>query len=251
MKHPELSVIIPAYNEEQFLPKLLDSLGAQTFPSFEVIVVDGGSSDGTRAACRAYEKKVPNLQVKTTTKGASFQRNAGAKLATAPWLVFLDADSILFPFALEKIFSRVRGYSNGVGTGWFTSDDNWFVNMGALFLGNFLFELNRIFRCPLAPGAFTIVSRKEFIGLGGYNEDISFAEDQEFTIRAVNSGMPFIMIRKVLFRYSARRFRKYGFLTTAGMYLHSGIAFLFTGRAPAQTQQFVSGGHIYRQRKKL
>src|SRR5258706_4031142 len=89
------SVVIPALNEEKFLPKLLASLAAQTVKDFEVVVVDGSSKDKTVTVARSFAKKLPKLQV-VVSKVASLplQRNLGAKKTTGEWLIFIDADSV-------------------------------------------------------------------------------------------------------------------------------------------------------------
>ena len=100
----KLSIIIPALNEEKFLPHLLDSLVSQTGKNFEVIVVDGSSKDKTVEMVKSYAKKLPSLQVIVSKKASlPFQRNMGAKAATGEWLIFVDADSILLPYFVERV----------------------------------------------------------------------------------------------------------------------------------------------------
>src|SRR5690348_11138372 len=100
------SIIIPALNEEKFLPNLLTSLASQTKKDFEVIVVDGSSKDKTVSRARSFHKTVPGLRV-VISKIASLplQRNIGAKAAKGEWLIFVDADSILLPYFIERISS--------------------------------------------------------------------------------------------------------------------------------------------------
>lgn len=90
MSNPRFSVIIPAYNAEATLARALDSVLAQTWPAYEIIVVDDGSSDATAAVVATYDDKVRYLYQHNA--GVSAARNAGAQAATGDWLAFLDAD---------------------------------------------------------------------------------------------------------------------------------------------------------------
>ena len=85
-----ISVVIPAYNEEQALPATLRSLLAQP-GAYEVIVVDGGSTDRTCEIVRAES----NVRLLTAPKGRASQMNAGAKEAGGDLLLFLHADTVL------------------------------------------------------------------------------------------------------------------------------------------------------------
>ena len=89
-----ISVVIPALNEEKYLPQLLQSLSEQTQPDFEVVVVDGSSKDRTVELARSFSSKLPALNVIVSpTARLPLQRNLGARATSGEWLVFLDADS--------------------------------------------------------------------------------------------------------------------------------------------------------------
>lgn len=102
---PFLSVIIPAYNVEKFLPNALESVLRQTEPDFELIVVDDGSSDGTGALCDRYaarDKRVRAVHQKNA--GAHAARNAAMDLATGEYLYFMDGDD----WAEAGMFAAMR-----------------------------------------------------------------------------------------------------------------------------------------------
>ncbi|MDX9709478.1 MAG: glycosyltransferase, partial [Trichloromonas sp.] len=89
---PELSVIVPTLNEEGNLPLLLENLEQQRGISFEVIVVDGGSRDGTRILAASAANAYP-LTLVDSPPGRGIQLNAGVRQARGEWLLFLHADS--------------------------------------------------------------------------------------------------------------------------------------------------------------
>jgi glycosyltransferase involved in cell wall biosynthesis len=90
MSAPRFSVIIPAYNAKDTLARALDSVLAQSWPAFEIIVIDDGSIDATAAVAASYGEKIRYLR--QDNAGVSAARNHGARIASGDWLAFLDAD---------------------------------------------------------------------------------------------------------------------------------------------------------------
>lgn len=112
MKNPVISIIVPCYNIEQHLPKCIDSLLAQTFRDFELLLIDDGSADGTLSVCNAYKDKDSRIKVFThANNGVSFTRNRGITLATGVCIMFIDGDDYVKTTYVEKLFAR---YSEGV-----------------------------------------------------------------------------------------------------------------------------------------
>ena len=97
--NPTISVIIPAYNAEQFLEKTLDSVLAQTFRELEIIVVNDASTDGTAAIIDRYATQDPRIRVlhKVKNEGVSWARNHALELATGEYLMFVDSDDWIEP----------------------------------------------------------------------------------------------------------------------------------------------------------
>lgn len=93
-----VSVIIPVYNEAKALPAALAALASQA-GDHEVVVVDGGSTDATRALVRGC----PNIRLVCAGKGRGMQMNAGAHIARGEWLLFLHADTRLPDGALARL----------------------------------------------------------------------------------------------------------------------------------------------------
>jgi glycosyltransferase involved in cell wall biosynthesis len=89
-------VIIPAFNAERYIVETLDSLFAQTYPNIEVIVVDDGSADRTRAIIESYGKPIKYLY-QVNSGGCSKPRNEGMKIAAGDLFVFIDSDDIMAP----------------------------------------------------------------------------------------------------------------------------------------------------------
>ena len=88
-----LSVIVPIYNTEKYLNRCVDSIINQTYKDLEVILVNDGSTDGSLAICREYEKK--DVRVKVVNKengGLSSARNAGLDVSSGDYVTFVDSD---------------------------------------------------------------------------------------------------------------------------------------------------------------
>ena len=101
---PRISVIIPVYNVERYLPKCIDSVLAQRGCEFEVLLVNDGSSDGSLDVCRSYEAKDSRVRVfDKPNGGVSSARNMGLDNAVGEWIFFLDADDWLSEDAFEVL----------------------------------------------------------------------------------------------------------------------------------------------------
>lgn len=102
-----VSVVVPCYKVETYLPELADSLLSQTLRDLQIILVDDGSPDRTGAICDAYAAKDSRVTViHKPNGGVSAARNDGLSAATAPWVIFCDSDDTLPPDALERLVSR-------------------------------------------------------------------------------------------------------------------------------------------------
>ncbi|WP_312911791.1 glycosyltransferase family 2 protein [Natronosalvus caseinilyticus] len=100
---PLVSVIIPMYNEEDHIQTTINSLLAQTYPNFELILVDDGSTDGTIIKARSFiDDEQHTILRNETNMGQTFSMNRGAMHADGEFLVFHDADDISLPVRFEK-----------------------------------------------------------------------------------------------------------------------------------------------------
>lgn len=95
---PELSIIVPVYKVEKYLPKCIDSILAQTFRDFELILIDDGSPDNCGAICDEYAARDSRIKViHQKNTGVSAARNAGLDIASGTYLGFVDSDDWIEP----------------------------------------------------------------------------------------------------------------------------------------------------------
>jgi glycosyltransferase involved in cell wall biosynthesis len=242
----KLSLVIPALNEENFLPHLLTSLTKQTKQDFEVVVVDGSSKDRTVEAAQSFYPELPALKVVVSEKaGLPLQRNLGARAANGEWLVFIDADSVMLPYFVERMEWFIEKQRPVLFTSWFRPDSE--TSGDALFtlIANSFVEGSIYFHRPIAPGPLTAVRRDTFELVGGYNESLTFGEDYDLTRRITERGVALQMLRETVYEYSLRRVRREGKWRFMGLYAKAALRVLLTKKNLEHVPSYIMGGHLY------
>lgn len=110
------SIIIPAYNAASTLGKCLDSIGRQSYRDFQVLIVDDGSTDGSRAIATEYASRDPRFHLVTTAhRGTGAARNSGLDHAQGEYILYMDADdSWIRPDLLEQLNCRIESHLTDV-----------------------------------------------------------------------------------------------------------------------------------------
>lgn len=104
-RSPLVSVVVPVYRVEEYLPKCVDSLLAQTYRNLEIILVDDGSPDGSGAICDVYAARDSRIRVlHKENGGVSSARNAGLAAVTGELIAFVDGDDFVAPDIYERMY---------------------------------------------------------------------------------------------------------------------------------------------------
>lgn len=112
---PIISVIVPVYKVEPYLHQCVDSILAQTFTDFELILVDDGSPDNCGKICDTYAEQDPRVRViHQENGGLSAARNAGIDAANGAYLTFIDSDDWVVSDYLKKLYSCIKDYTADV-----------------------------------------------------------------------------------------------------------------------------------------
>jgi len=221
-KQPLVSIIIPTYNEEEYLPKLLASLAKQTFRDFEIIVADAKSTDRTRKLAKAAGARVVVGGV------PAVGRNNGAAAARGAIFIFFDAD-IELPDAgfLAATVQEFNERALDISTCRLTpmdkrATDTFFFNVYNIYTT----ALKKIL--PRMPGFCVYVRRSVHEAIEGFNEDIKLGEDHDYAQRGGKiSAFGFLQSRYI--PVSPRRFDRDGWASIAVRYLLAELHMLTVG----------------------
>ncbi len=187
---PAVSVIIPTFNRAPLVVAAVRSVFAQTLQSYEVIVVDDGSTDATEEALKLFAS-VPEFQyLRQPNSGRSAARNAGLALARGDFLLFLDSDDLLLPDALAVLHAAAAARPAAgmiVGHTQFVDEELRLLRTLAPEVeaeGGRCSAYPELIRAPFAllPGAF-IVRRDEIEAAGAFDPLSEPCEDLDFALR--------------------------------------------------------------------
>lgn len=203
---PVVSVIMPAYNVEKFIQQSIDSVMAQTFTSWELIVIDDGSTDNTVAVVKSNQDKNANIfliQQKNKKQGAA--RNAGLKIARGKFIAFLDSDDMWMPNKLEVQLRYAEKadviYCGGtIFTESVEKGKPWETEFG-LFSAREMYA--KLYTYNPIPNQAVLVNREWVTKIGYQNESMEVVgcEDWEYWIRLAKNGATFFGINDNLFLY--------------------------------------------------
>jgi glycosyltransferase involved in cell wall biosynthesis len=192
----KISVIIPAYNRADYLAEAIQSVLDQTFPDFELIIVDDGSTDNTKEVVEGFvDTRVRYLFQENG--GVSSARNSGIKAANGEYIAFLDSDDIWLP---ENLALKVNLLDSRPDIGLVCSDAYFFDNITGTVLGRRWHDqtlhdwinLNKIVVQPLkellCKGCFimpqaTMVRSQVFTTVGYFDESLPTSEDWDLFVR--------------------------------------------------------------------
>jgi glycosyltransferase involved in cell wall biosynthesis len=218
-----LTIVIPAKNEAKLIPRLLESLAKQDYSKMsntKVLVADARSTDGTPDIVMSFRDC---LNVEVIAGGMpSVGRNCGGARAVTPYILFLDADIELASSSLiRRVMERAeRDSLQCVTTNILCRDCSVFdkVMYGT---NNFFQYLSKLHR-PFATGMFMLVETKTFRELGGFHEQVHFAED--YLLSSQTNRRKFAIVRGGVYTTN-RRFEKMGHFRVARLFLATAFNF--------------------------
>ena len=203
-----LTIIIPCYNEENYIYNTLWKISRQNFQGvLRVVIADNNSTDKTLEYISKASEDFSNLQIEVVQGGkVGFARNNGASLAVTEYLLFMDADSVLIG---TDVFNEVKKYLNrydiiSVKQKSMSHDDK-----KSIWTYKILDWIRKIMPITFCTGCFFLISKKKFNELGGFDETLQNSEDFWLSKEVPKSRF------KILNEYIGqdnRRFLKFGYL---------------------------------------
>jgi len=206
-ERPAVSVVIPAYNAASFIERTLDSVLAQTFEDYEIVVVDDGSTDGTRTVVDRYiaDRKLRGMCLTQPNKRIAAARNAGMRAARAPIIALLDHDDIWLP---EKLAKTMKAFAEHPEAG-LVGHHIVMVRAGRQMrifrkgpAGERMYERLLLEGNAVSPSAASF--KKDLaLSIGGFREEERFntVEDYDFWLR-LSKVCLFYFIDEVLSQYT-------------------------------------------------
>lgn len=196
---PIVSVVIPCYNDKEYIAETLQSIRQQTFQDVEIIIVDDGSNQATKELLITLVSDKVRV-ITQENKGLSAARNIGFKEANGEFVLTIDSDDTVDPTFLEKALvilnknKSIGAVSSHVSI---FENDHQFIAIHTPNGGrvkDFLFDNNSV--------SFALIRKQAWQEIGGYDEKMRNGfEDWEFWIAITKKGWEIAMIEQLLFNY--------------------------------------------------
>ncbi len=199
----KISIIIPTYNEEEFLPNLLTSIQRQNFDDMEVIIADAHSTDRTVEIAESYGCKVVPGGLPATG------RNNGAKVAKGELLLFLDADSVLTNNYISSSIEEFELHNLGIAITQIVPLEKGFINQISHEFANYMTKIISEIK-PHGAGCYGILTYKSLHDkVEGFDEHVDFGEDTDY-IERIGKISRFKVLDKPRLLISTRRLEEEG-----------------------------------------
>lgn len=205
MQAPYFSIIMPVYNAQTHLIKTIHSVLEQSETSFEIIMIDDGSNDQSLAIMLDMANGDDRIKlISQHNQGVSKTRNLGADLARGKFLAFIDADDV---WHVDKLSSHRAHHENmpDISSSFakiaFVEDDHKNARTYSTVPHDVLRIKDVIAENPVCTTSNFVVSRTVFLSIGGFDENMSHAEDQEILARLIARGHYIAGIDKHLVDY--------------------------------------------------
>lgn len=187
-----ISIIIPSYQNSREIAGCLDSIFAQTFTDFEVIVVNDGSTDDTLAVLEQYKDQITLIDQEN--RGGNAARNRGFEASSAPFLIFSDADLIWKPHAFEKMM-QVLGAHPKASYAYSSFRFGWKK------FGLWPFNAERLKRMPYIHTS-ALIRREDF---PGFDESLKRLQDWDLWLTMLEEKHEGVWVNEVLFKALPRK----------------------------------------------
>jgi glycosyltransferase involved in cell wall biosynthesis len=197
---PTVSVVIPCFEQARYLQEAVESVVAQTYPDWEIVIVDDGSPDDTAAVAERLIASHPERRIRLVRQenlGTPRARNAGVAASVGRYVLPLDADDKLLPEMLART-TRVLDDDPAIAIV-YTDYRRFGSETGDVATGRWSLE-SLAYSCPLS--SVTLYRREVWDAVGGYNPNMAGGyEDWDFWIAAAERGFAGLRIPEPMWLY--------------------------------------------------
>ena len=197
---PTVSVVIPCYQQAEYLTEAVESVVGQTYPDWEIVIVDDGSTDATAAVAEGLIAAHPDRRIRLLRQangGVATARNNGIAISTGRYVLPLDADDALLPAMLERTVGLLEA-DDSVAIA-YTDYQRFGSEEGIVASGPWTVE-QLCYSCPLS--STSLYRREVWTATGGYNPNMRHGyEDWDFWIGAAEQGFLGRRIPEPLWKY--------------------------------------------------
>ena len=184
---PKVSILIPCFNAERWVAQAIESALMQTWPNKEVIVVDDGSTDGSRGVIESFGQQIryefgPN-------RGGNPCRNRLLELASGEWVQFLDSDDHLLPEKISKQMECSESADTVYGPIIIRNENLKQEKISNSNAGIDIFE--QWLRWNVSQTGSLLWKKDSLLKIGGWNESFACCQDNEVCLRAIKAGLKF------------------------------------------------------------
>lgn len=190
-QHPLVSVIIPVFNGARYLRAALESVFAQTYRPFEVIVVDDGSIDDSGVIAQSFSEV---RHIRQENQGVAAARNHGIEAARGEFFAFLDQDDL---WTADKLKLQIEYLLNNQDLGYTLTQQQYFLEPGTTLPAWFRKELLTSVHTGWVLGTL-VVRRTVFEQVGKFATGYSAANDSDWFFRAKAAGIPMAVVPELL-----------------------------------------------------
>ena len=201
MTDPLISIIVPVYKTEQYLPQCIESILAQTYKNLEIILIDDGSPDNCGAICDKYAAQDKRIVViHKDNGGVSSARNAGLKIAKGEYIGFVDSDDYIAPDMYEYLYGLIRCTNADVAVCSLYKGNNQIVER--LINDNVIqVPSNEVFNLPYFPSLWNkLLIRKKTKNIW-FVEKATYCEDGYFLFNVLQNTKNAIVSNKPKYYY--------------------------------------------------
>lgn len=202
MTSPTISVVMPVYNAKPFLGEAIESILGQTYKDFEFIIINDGSTDGSKKIIESYAKKDKRIVViNQKNHGLVYSLNKGIAMAKGKYIARMDSDDISYPMRLERQLRIINSRQGVIVVGaTYEAIDEEGNKLGITVVSTVDEDIKRelFCRCPFAHGS-VLIDKNAIKKVNGYLQRVP-VEDYDLWIRLSSEGK-FYNTKEILFAY--------------------------------------------------